>query len=46
MRPGFGAYAGIRMTVGGSPSSAAPAAATSGPGMVPPSPTPRSQGTM
>jgi len=46
MRPGFGAYAGIRMTVGGSPSSAAPPAAASSPGMAPPSPTPRSQGTM
>ena len=45
MRPGFGAYTGIRMTVGGSPASA-PTAAASGPPVVPPSPTPRSQGTM
>jgi vitamin B12 transporter len=46
MRPGFGAYAGVRLTAGGSPSSGTLAAAASAAGTVPPSPTPRSQGTM
>jgi vitamin B12 transporter len=46
MRPGFGAYAGIRLTMGGGASSAAPPAAAAGAGPVPPSPTPRSQGVM
>jgi vitamin B12 transporter len=45
MRPGFGAYAGIRFTLGGSPASAAsPTALPTG--MTSPSPTPRSQGVM
>jgi vitamin B12 transporter len=45
MRPGFGAYAGVRFTMGGAPSAgAAPATAPIiGPA---PSPTPRSQGVM
>jgi vitamin B12 transporter len=44
MRPGFGAYAGIRVTVGGSPSSApAPGGL---PVAAPPSPSPRSGGVM
>jgi len=46
MRPGFAAYAGIRFTVGGSPSSAAPPAEPSTAGPAPPSPNPRSQGVM
>ncbi len=48
MRPGFGAYAGIRLTVGGSPSGGLPPAATSAAGVGPttPSPTLRSQGVM
>lgn len=46
MRPGFGAYAGVRLTTGGLASSSAAPAATSVAGMAPPSPTPRSQGTM
>jgi vitamin B12 transporter len=44
LRPGFGAFAGIRLTAGGTPSSSPPTAASSAAGMVPPSPTPRSQG--
>ncbi len=46
MRPGFGAYAGIRFTMGGSPSGAAAPAAAPIIGPAPPSPTPRSQGVM
>jgi vitamin B12 transporter len=44
MRPGFGAYAGIRLAVGGLPSSGL--AASGLPNVLPPSPTPRSQGVM
>ncbi len=46
MRPGFGAYAGIRFTMGGSPSGGAAPAAAPLIGPAPPSPTPRSQGVM
>jgi vitamin B12 transporter len=46
MRPGFGAYAGIRFTMGGTPSAAAAPAAAPLIGPAPPSPTPRSQGVM
>ena len=46
MRPGFGAYAGIRFTAGGSPSSAASPAAAAAAGPAPPSPSPRSGGVM
>jgi vitamin B12 transporter len=49
MRPGFGAYAGIRFTMGGSGSSVASSAVpavASVIGPAPPSPTPRSQGVM
>jgi vitamin B12 transporter len=44
LRPGFGAFAGIRLTTGGTPSSSPPPAASSA-ASVPPSPTPRSPGT-
>jgi vitamin B12 transporter len=43
MRPGFGAYAGIRVTTGGLSSGGAPPATAAAPGPAPPSPTPRSQ---
>jgi hypothetical protein len=44
MRPGFSAYAGIRLAVGGLPSSGpAPGGL---PNVLSPSPTPRSQGVM
>jgi vitamin B12 transporter len=46
MRPGFGAYAGIRFTMGGSPSAGAAPATAPIIGPAPPSPTPRSQGVM
>lgn len=46
MRPGFGAYAGLRFTAGGSPSSAPPPAAAAAAGPAPPSPSPRSEGIM
>jgi vitamin B12 transporter len=46
MRPGFGAYAGVRLTAGGSPSNAAAPFAATAAGTAPPSPTPRSQGVM
>ena len=45
MRPGFGAYVGIRVT-SGAPSSGAPPATAAAPGQAPPSPTPRSQGVI
>ena len=45
MRPGFGVFAGIRFTTDGISSSGAPPAGGGG-GMLPPSPTPRSQGVM
>jgi vitamin B12 transporter len=48
LRPGLGIYGGVRLTMGGVPGAASPAVAsnvgTTSP--VPPSPTPRSQGTM
>jgi vitamin B12 transporter len=44
MRPGFGAYAGIRLAVGGLPSTGP--APNGLPNVLPPSPTPRSQGEM
>jgi outer membrane receptor protein involved in Fe transport len=43
-KQGFGAFAGIRLTAGGTPSSGLSPAATSAAGTMPPSPTPRSQG--
>jgi vitamin B12 transporter len=46
MRPGFGAYAGIRFTMGGAPSGPAAPGAAPLIGPAPPSPTPRGQGVM
>jgi vitamin B12 transporter len=46
MRPGFGAYAGIRLTAGGLPSAGPPPAAAPIIGKAPLIPTPGSQGTM
>ena len=46
LRPGFGIFGGVRLTVGGLPSSGASPAVASSAGTTPPSPTPRSQGTM
>jgi vitamin B12 transporter len=43
-KQGFGAFAGIRLTAGGTPSSSPPPAASSAASVLPPSPTPRSQG--
>jgi vitamin B12 transporter len=43
-KQGFGAFAGIRLTAGGTPSSGLPLAAASAAGAMPPSPMPRSQG--
>ena len=46
LRPGLGIFGGVRLTVGGLPSSGASPAVASSAGTTPPSPTPRSQGTM
>ena len=46
MRPGFGAYAGIRLTVGGAPASGTSPSAAAPANALPPAPSPRSQGTM
>ena len=46
LRPGFGIFGGVRLTAGGVSSGAALPAVASNAGIVPPSPTPRSQGTM
>lgn len=46
LRPGFGAYAGVRLTEGGLSSSGASPDAMSSAGTIPPAPSPRSQGTM
>ncbi len=45
MRPGFGAYAGIRLTVGGAPSGG-PLSAPPAPSAVPPAVSPRNAGVM
>ena len=46
LRPGFGIFGGVRLTMGGLPSSGSSPAVASSAGITPPSPTPRSQGTM
>jgi vitamin B12 transporter len=46
LRPGLGIFGGVRLTMGGLPSSGGSPAVASSAGMTPPSPTPRSQGTM
>ncbi len=46
MRPGFGAYAGIRFTMGGAPSSPSALGAAPVIGPAPPSASPRGQGVM
>ncbi|MGD0025865.1 MAG: TonB-dependent receptor [Xanthobacteraceae bacterium] len=46
LRPGFGAYAGIRLTMGGAPASGASPGAASPANPVPSVPSPRSQGVM
>jgi len=46
LRPGFGAFGGIRLMEGGSPSSGASLSAVPSAGTAPPAPSPRSQGVM
>jgi hypothetical protein len=46
LRPGFGAFGGVRMTFGGAPGSGALPNAIASANVTPPAPTPRSQGTM
>jgi len=46
MRTGFGAYAGIRLTLGGAPASGTSPSTAAPANALPPAPSPRSQGTM
>ncbi len=46
LRPGFGAFAGIRFSAGGNPANGTPASAAQSTNPTTPPPTPRSQGVM